>query len=92
MENNFYSGTRVIFPKTKGLKYVLQTKDKRWVSKAELLKDPKYTNKKSIEKEFTGVVREAKLFAYKEANKWVKRFKDEGLEISLVDIDNIRFK
>ena len=63
MENNFYSGTRVIFPKTKGLKYVLQTKDKRLVSKAELLKDPKYTNKKSIEKEFTGVVREAKLFA-----------------------------
>lgn len=73
--------------------FVLKTKDNRWIDKAKLVTKVGYTNLKNIEYSLTGVIREAEVFAEKEAHKWQQRLKDlSNIDVTIEDIKKYLIK
>ena len=66
------------------MKYYLKTHNPtHYVTKARLVHRPGYLNLKDVEYEFESDKDKAILLSKKEAEKWVKRFKEIGIEVVL---------
>ena len=65
-------------------KYYLKTiNPSHYVTKAVLVPRPGYLNLKDVDYEFENDKDKAILLSKKEAEKWVKRFKEIGIEVVL---------
>lgn len=66
------------------MKYYLKTLNTtHYVAKAVLVSRPGYLNHKDVEYEFESDKDKAILLSKKEAEKWVNRFKEIGIEVVL---------
>ena len=66
------------------MKYYLKTPNTtHYVTKARLVPRPGYLNLKDVDYEFENSKEKAILLSKKEAEKWVERFKNIGIEIVL---------
>ena len=66
------------------MKYYLKTHNPtHYVTKARLVHRPGYLNLKDVEYEFESDKDKAILLSKKEAEKWVNRFKEIGIEVVL---------
>ena len=66
------------------MKYYLKTLNiTHYVTKAVLVSRPGYLNHKDVEYEFESDKDKAILLSKKEAEKWVNRFKEIGIEVVL---------
>lgn len=66
------------------MKYYLKTPNiTHYVTKARLVPRPGYLNLKDVEYEFESDKDKAILLSKKEAEKWVNRFKEIGIEVVL---------
>lgn len=66
------------------MKYYLKTLNiTHYVTKAVLISRPGYLNLKDVEYEFESDKDKAILLSKKEAEKWVNRFKEIGIEVVL---------
>lgn len=66
------------------MKYYLKTPNTpHYVTKAQLVPRPGYLNLKDVDYEFETNKDKAILLSKKEAEKWVNRFKEIGIEVEL---------
>ena len=66
------------------MKYYLKTPNTiHYVTKAQLVPRPGYLNLKDVDYEFETNKNKAILLSKKEAEKWVNRFKEIGIEVVL---------
>lgn len=66
------------------MKYYLKTPNStNYVTKARLVTRPGYLNLKDVDYEFETNKDKAILLSKKEADKWVTRFKEIGIEVEL---------
>lgn len=66
------------------MKYYLKTPNTpHYVTKARLVNRPGYLNLKDVDYEFETNKDKAILLSKKEAEKWVNRFKEIGIEVEL---------
>lgn len=66
------------------MKYYLKTPNTtHYVTKARIVPSPGYLNLKDVEYEFENKKDKAILLSKKEAEKWVNRFKEIGIEVVL---------
>ena len=66
------------------MKYYLKTPNtNHYVTKARLVSRPGYLNLKDVDYEFETNKNKAILLSKKEAEKWVNRFKEIGIEVEL---------